>query len=487
MRVSIAGVVATAILAISAASASAGEVWMWACHGPGGQALDNVGLAADFNTGASVSDGGCGTAGTTAARTLSATAAGGTASLKVSVPDGLDVKRVRIVRKANGLGAADAAAYTATYGPKPYQGQTFPSTPLPDTDFANGAPEFAVSGAGELTLKLSCTASCSGSLDVQRVGFLVEDNDAPFALGVNRNNPVVTTRDKLLDENGVPLVKDGKELYYVDEVPMILSGKDSGVGIDYAIVSIFGPGLSAPTNDIVRFDCEDLSPGDASSNDRPLDRTKCGDVAANADPKSPAFTGFEKPWRDIIPGNGGTYGRSVVFVDAAGNRTTALDNDLFDVSVISKPVSTRTLSIGTDPLTLNETPGAPKPPTGGVQGAQRNQCRTPRLSVVLNSKPVRVSKGTPVLLYKKAYKFTGRLTCVIDGKRRSAPKRTKVSILNKVGKKTVRKPNTAIRDKGGVNLKLKFVSSRTVIFRYTNADGQKSEVKIKVRVTKKKK
>ncbi len=52
---------------------------------------------------------------------------------------------------------------------------------------------------------------------------------------------------------------------------------------------------------------------------------------------------------------------------------------------------------------------------------------------MLNSKPVRVSKGVPVLKYKKAYKFTGRLTCVINGKRRSAPKRTKVFVLNKVG------------------------------------------------------
>jgi len=278
-------------------------------------------------------------------------------------------------------------------------------------------------------------------------------------------------------------------LFYVDEVPMVLSGKDSGVGIDYAVVSIFGPGMPAPSNEIVRFWCDDLSPNDATSNDRPLNRTKCGDVEAN-DGKTPSTasksTANKVAWRDVIPGNG-TYGRSVVFFDAAGNRATAIDNDQFEVAFIGKPISTRTLSIGTDPLTLNENPGAPKPPSGGVQGAQRNQCRTPRLSVVLNSKPVRVTKGTPVLKYKKAYKFTGRLTCVIDGKRRSAPKRTKVSILNKVGKKTVRKPNTAIRDKGGVNLKLKFVSSRTVIFRYTNADGQKSEVKIKVRVTKKKK
>lgn len=481
MRVSIAGVVATAILAISAASASAGEVWMWACHGPNGQSLGLGGVVGGGSSGDAAAVGSCDTAGVDAARTLTATGAGGTATFKVSVPDGLKVKRVRIVRTANGLGTPGAATYTATYGPKPNSDNTtFPADTLADTDFANPAPEFAVSGAGELKLNLSCTATpCTGSLAVQRVGFLVEDDDAPFALGVNRNNPVVTTRDKLLNDKGEVLRNPvtGEELFYVDEVPMILSGKDSGVGLDYAVVSIFGPGLSAPTSDIVSFKCTDLSPGDAT-NDRPLDRTKCGDAAGEA---------FAKKWRDLIPGNGGTYGRSVVFFDAAGNRTTALDNDLFEVSVISKPISTRTLSIGTDPLSLNETPGAPKPPSGGVQGAQRNQCRTPRLSVVLNSKPVRVSKGTPVLLYKKAYKFTGRLTCVIDGKRRSAPKRTKVSILNKVGKKTVRKPNTAIRDKGGVNLKLKFVSSRTVIFRYTNADGQKSEVKIKVRVTKKKK
>ena len=38
---------------------------------------------------------------------------------------------------------------------------------------------------------------------------------------------------------------------------------------------------------------------------------------------------------------------------------------------------------------------------------------------------------------KKRYRFTGRLTCVINGKRRSAPKRTRIDILNKVGKKTV--------------------------------------------------
>lgn len=497
MRVSIAGVVAAAILGISAASASAGEVWMWACHGPNGQALDATGVdSVDLTPGATYADataGGCGSSAAGAGKTITATGASSSSTLKVTVPDGLNVKRVKIVRTATGLGAAGSAAYAATYGPKPNGSQSFPATPLADTDLAAASAEFPVSGAGELKLKLSCTDACTGSLDVQRVGFLVEDNEAPFALGVNRNNPVVTSRDKLLDKDGKPILDEkGNPVFWITEVPMVLSGKDSGVGIDHAVVSVFGPGMAMPANETVTFWCDDLSPADATTNDRPLNREKCGDVVAN-DGKVPATEKFatttKTAWRDLIPGAGGTYGRSVIFYDAAGNQATApgVNNELFDVSVISIPVSTRTLSIGTDPLTLSENPNAPKPPSGGVNSAQRNQCRTPRLSVVLNSKPVRVTKGTPVLRYKKAYKFTGRLTCVIDGKRRSAPKRTKVTILNKVGKKTVRKPNTTIRDKGAVNLKLAFVSDRTVIFRYTNADGQKSEVKIKVRVTKKKK
>ncbi|MDA0181164.1 hypothetical protein OJ997_12730 [Solirubrobacter phytolaccae] len=466
---------------------------MWACHGPNGQALTNIAVSPYTSNGGVITDGGCNTAGTDQARTLTAAATGSVATLTVTVPDGLNVKRVRLVRTANGLGGAGAASYAATYGPKPNGDTTFPATPLPDTDFSVANPEFAVSGAGELKLSLSCSATCTGSLGVQGVAFLVEDNDAPFALGVNRNNPVVTTRDRELDKDGNPIVDaKGNAVYYVKEVPMVMSGKDSGVGLDRAVVTINGAGLALPAVATVSFFCEDLSPTDAASNDRPLDRAKCGDVAGNDGDETrgydPRFaTTVKTAWRDLIPGAGGNYTRTVVFYDAAGNATTALENEPFEAAVISKPISTRTLSIGTDPLSLNENPNGPKPPGGGVQGAQRNQCRTPRLSVVLNTKPVRVTKGTPVLKYKKAYKFTGRLTCVIDGKRRSAPKRTKVSILNKVGKKTVRKPNTAIRDKGAVNLKLAFVSDRTVIFRYTNADGQKSEVKIKVRVTKKKK
>ena len=56
LRVSIAGVVAAASLGISASSASAGDVWLWACHGPNGQAL----TAAQFTTETNASNAGRG-------------------------------------------------------------------------------------------------------------------------------------------------------------------------------------------------------------------------------------------------------------------------------------------------------------------------------------------------------------------------------------------------------------------------------------------
>jgi len=274
-----------------------------------------------------------------------------------------------------------------------------------------------------------------------------------------------------------------------------------GAGLDRAELSVGGR-VTPPVYFNNTDKCRELSPADGT-NDRPIDVTACrnGDVVGENLPLK-ALTASIVAWEDKqvrdpqtnklvwvydplrLPE--GLFPWTVTVYDVAGN-AASLSNTV-EVWHPAEPVDTRTLNISTASVTDQGSGNNNNPPAGGgVQGAQANQCRSPRLSVVLKSKPVRVSKNVPVLKYKKSYRFTGRLTCVINGKRQSAPKRTKVSLLNKVGKKTVRKPNTAIRAKGAVDLKLAFVSDRTVIFRYTNATGQKSEVKIKVRVTKKKK
>jgi hypothetical protein len=150
------------------------------------------------------------------------------------------------------------------------------------------------------------------------------------------------------------------------------------------------------------------------------------------------------------------------------------------------PSCTAPLNIGSDPTTEQAAPAAPNPPGGGVQGANETSCKSPRLSMSLSQKPVRVSHGVPVLLKNKRYRFTGRLTCLVGKKRKSATKGTRIEVRNKVGRKTVKKPSGKVGSGGKIRLILKYPSSRTIEFRFTSADHKTSKVRIKVRISQRK-
>ncbi|MBE2316176.1 hypothetical protein DVA67_009330 [Solirubrobacter sp. CPCC 204708] len=456
---SIAGVIAAAILGVSAASASAAPVWLWACHGPAGEAIpaspasDKVETLTAGNTadGSKPSLDGCGTpgsAGVTLSVPADTPAAGSTSTLTVTLPAGLSATAAKV----NGAVRGGGTFRVIPEGPAV-------TNPAMGSVIENLPPSNAV------TLELSCTSSCAtAAVDVTSVVLRVDDSVGPEG-AVSWNTPV----DKVMK--------------------LTPAATDQGVGLERVEVTV-----GNRTETAWFGNCRDLT-ADPATNDRRLDTTAC--LRGRSDGINKPLRLLEAPITVWETADGATepdprtlpegmYTRTVTVYDAAGNSDVI--SGQVEVWHPPAPISIRTLNIST--ASVFEQPGNNNPntpPGGGVQGDQATQCRTPRLSVMLDSKPVRVSKGTPVLLYKKAYRFTGRLTCVINGKRRSAPKRTKLSVLNKVGRKTVRKPNTTIRDKGRVNVKLAFVSSRTVIFRYTNAAGQKSEVKIKVRVTKKKK
>jgi hypothetical protein len=104
----------------------------------------------------------------------------------------------------------------------------------------------------------------------------------------------------------------------------------------------------------------------------------------------------------------------------------------------------------------------------------------------LAQNPLRVSHGVPVLLKNKSYRFSGRLTCLIGNKRKSAPKGTRIDVHNIVDRKTVRKPSGKVGGGGKITLVLKYPSSRTIEFRFTSADGNTSKVRIKVRIAQRK-
>ena len=160
--------------------------------------------------------------------------------------------------------------------------------------------------------------------------------------------------------------------------------------------------------------------------------------------------------------------------DIAGNVDDAGRLDTRDPQQRHLGTNVQKLNIGT--TRHDDAARASNPSTnsnGGVAGAQASQvCNSPRLSFTLVQKPMRDLQRRPVLQYGKRYRFNGRLTCVINGKRVSAPKRTRVDILNKVGKKTYRRPGRRSRDKGRLTIILTYPSSRTLTFRFTNADGQ---------------
>jgi len=150
------------------------------------------------------------------------------------------------------------------------------------------------------------------------------------------------------------------------------------------------------------------------------------------------------------------------------------------------PSCSAALSIGSDPTA--EAP-AVNPGTkggGGVEGANESSCKSPRLSMSLGQKPLRVSHGVPVLLKNKSYRFTGRLTCLINGKRKSAAKGARIEVRNTVGRNTVRKANGKVGNGGKITVLLKYPSSRTIEFRFTSADGKTSKVRIKVRIAQRK-
>jgi hypothetical protein len=150
------------------------------------------------------------------------------------------------------------------------------------------------------------------------------------------------------------------------------------------------------------------------------------------------------------------------------------------------PSCSAALNIGSDPTA--EAP-AVNPGTkngGGVQGANESSCKSPRLSMSLGQKPLRVSHGVPVLLKNKSYRFTGRLTCLINGKRKSAAKGARIEVRNTVGRKTVRKASGKVGNGGKITVLLKYPSSRTIEFRFTSADHKTSKVRIKVRIAQRK-
>jgi hypothetical protein len=453
--------VAIATLGVSATSASADDVWLWACHGPSGEGVGNAfgsNNLTDFAGGcasqATDLDSG-GLRGILAVNADGEFAYGSTASANLTVPPGTSLAALRVERRLTGSVAG------VTYEAKALGGSlesasgsdvaaAEKSYNFPVTDATGGAVSFSLS-CGTTT---GCPAGGPAQLDFGRIGMRVIDAKAPKAAVGGFRSPASGTLE--LD----------------------FAASDEGLGLAYAEAGIVGQPMK---REYFNTACRDLTEG--GNIDLPLAAVEtdgpCEKVArktVSVDTTSVADGDQKIAWR---------------VVDLAGNVWPAAGTEPTSFSVLNNVnlgTNTQTLNIGTSgtttPAANNNTPNAG---AGGVAGTTSQNCRSPRLSFSLSNKPMRVTKGVPVLQYGKRYRFNGRLTCVINGKRKSAPKRTRVDILNKVGSKNLEKAGTTVADNGKLTVILAYRSSRTITFRFTNSDGQRSQVSIKVLVAKKKK
>jgi hypothetical protein len=90
----------------------------------------------------------------------------------------------------------------------------------------------------------------------------------------------------------------------------------------------------------------------------------------------------------------------------------------------------------------------------------------------------------PVLVKGKRYRFTGRLTCLVNNKRVSVPKRTRIELRQIVHGKSHLKGRGTVGSRGKVVVRFSVPSSRTLEFRFITADQKVTRVRIKVRVVK---
>jgi hypothetical protein len=421
LRLSVFAMTCAAGLA-AASSASANDVVLWACHGPTGQPLGAgpFGGAAEYGTGGCSGD----------------LAAGGvqSQSFGLVVRPGVVLKRVSLLRSASGLDAGHR--YSATYEGAEFDGSSTDvsgpvSAPIADTgNLKGGFVKFATTGAGT-------------SVSVQRVGLTVADTTPPAGTGGIANHI-----------NG--------------DVDVAVWINDTGVGLDHADLYVDDSYYGG-----IRFSdhCADMTPGDGVV-DLPIENSCPAHVERSIELDTNRFAD-------------GEHRVTVKVYDAAGNVTDYIKDAATEV--MNHPnlgSNTATLSIGSGNAGQQNPSGGSGGGTGGVAGASATSCASPKLSMELSQKPLKISKGVPVLKYGKRYRFRGRLTCVVKGKRHSAPVKTPIELFNTIGSKTVRKSGATVRGKGAITLVLAYKSSRTLVFRYTNADGRRSQVKLRIKVTR---
>jgi hypothetical protein len=389
-------------------------------------------------------------------------------SATVNVPPGLVLKQALLTRSTTfpeGSGGAYSATFKWYTGPdnaRVLQTQVLDSATTSvtgdvtkDADAsgpnAGGSIAFAITGAG-------------ASADLQRIGLKVDDAFDPTAAVGGIGN---TMSAALIDPKKPP-TKDN-----ILPTHVAVWAGDVGAGLWKA--DLYIDGQKAGTVEYVNAGNAGSSCVNALDTGAPLPLKNDCQMSSDKD-----ILLDTTDWPD------GPHTLGVKLYDASGRVADVLKD--YATTFLNHPDpgnKTADLSIGSGSSAQQNGSSNGSNGSGGVAGESTTSCNSPRLSMELSQKPLKLSKGVPVLLSGKRYRFRGKLTCLIGGKRRSAPAKTPIELLNTIGKRTYRKGGATVRSKGAITLILAYKSSRTLVFRYTNPDGRRSQVKLKIKVVKK--
>jgi hypothetical protein len=451
----------------AAGSASAKEVTLWACHGPDGTPLG----AAMFSGGQLVGDG-CAGNGTGfeagAVRTVRTDLNG----ISLRIPPGLVLKQALITRRTTGMGSEGGVGrYAATFkwytGPQshrdPIHTQELDSaTTDVSGDVTGVAPASALDSDGLVAFTVTGDGTAA---DFQRIGLTVDDPADPTASIGGISTPSMSAQ----------LIDPKKEATKDNVLPTHVSVWASDLGVGLWKAELFVDGRKAGSVEYVNDGNAGRKCVDAMNAGAPLPLSNDCQLSSNKD-----ILLDTTDWPD------GPHTLAVKVYDASGRVADVLKN--YATTFVNHPDHgnpSANLNIGSGNSGQQNGSSNGNNGSGGVAGESATSCNSPRLSMELSQRPLKVSNGVPVLLSGKRYRFRGKLTCVIDGKRRSAPPKTPIELLNTIGKHTYRKGGATVRDKGAITLILAYKSSRTLVFRYTNPDGRRSQVKLKIKVVKK--
>jgi hypothetical protein len=393
------------------------------------------------------------------------------AGASVNIPPGLVLKQALLTRSTS-FPEGSNGAYSATFkwytGPSKgvlhtklldsattnVNGDVSAGTADPDLD-EGGSVAFDVTGAG-------------ASADLSRIALTVDDAFDPTA-AIGGIGSRITA---LLKDPKKPATPDNLLPTRVE-----VRATDRGAGLWKAILYI--DGTEAGKADFVDEGGAGQNCVNALNTGAPL--PLANDCLANG---APLISFDSTQWPD------GPHTLTVKLYDASGRVADVLKDyktEFFNGKDPKNcsPICNSDLSVGSGGSPSQQNGGGNgNGGSGGVAGESTTSCNSPRLSMELSQKPLKVAKGVLVLRSGKRYRFRGKLTCLVGGKRRSAPVKTPIELFNTIGKRTYRKGGATVRANGKITIILAYKSSRTLVFRYTNPDGRRTQVKLKIKVVK---